>query len=58
MRRWPRHPLHLDVTLMPVDGPDPMASSVTGHTIDLSVGGLWVSTMGLLPLASGGADSA
>jgi hypothetical protein len=48
-RRWPRHPLHLDVTLLPLDGPDPRASSVTGHTIDLSVGGLRVATRGLLP---------
>ena len=48
-RRWPRHPLHLDVTLMPLDGPDPMASSVVGQTIDLSVGGLRVSTAGRLP---------
>ena len=37
---------------MPLDGPDPMASSVTGHTIDLSVGGLRVETVGHLPLGA------
>jgi hypothetical protein len=48
-RRWPRHPIHLDVTLTPLDGPDAEPTSLIGRTIDMSVGGIRVETSGHLP---------
>jgi PilZ domain len=48
-RNWPRHPLHLDVTLAPLDGDSGDVTGVTGQTLDLSVGGLRVATNRCLP---------
>ena len=46
-RRWPRHEVHLDVTLACLDGDE--ATGVTGRTIDLGMGGLRVETRRRLP---------
>ncbi len=48
-RRWPRHPLQLDVTLGSLDGPDSDFAGISGRTLDLGVGGLRVETAGRLP---------
>jgi PilZ domain len=49
-RRWTRHPLHLDVKLGALGGPDPSLAPVNGRTIDLGMGGLRVETRRRLPL--------
>jgi hypothetical protein len=48
-RRWPRHNIDLDVTLVPLDGPDDRRSAVNGRTIDMGMGGLRVRTDRRLP---------
>jgi hypothetical protein len=48
-RRWPRHAMQLDVTLVPLDGPDRQNTGVPGHTIDMGMGGLRVETSKRLP---------
>jgi hypothetical protein len=49
-RRWPRHALHVDVTLASLDGYDGVGG-VTGRTIDIGMGGLRVETV--FPLTPG-----
>jgi hypothetical protein len=48
-RRWPRHPLHLDVTLASLDDDDGEVTGVHGETLDLCVGGLRVAAARRLP---------
>lgn len=48
-RRWPRHPIELDVTLASLDGPDPHVGGVPGRTVDIGMGGLRVETNHRLP---------
>jgi hypothetical protein len=48
-RNWPRHPLHLAVTLAALDGDSGDVTGVAGETLDLSVGGLRVATDRCLP---------
>jgi hypothetical protein len=48
-RRWPRHPLHLDVTLASLDDDGPDVTGIRGETLDLCVGGLRVATERRLP---------
>jgi hypothetical protein len=48
-RRWPRHPIELDVTLASLDGPDPAVRGVAGRTLDIGMGGLRVATNHRLP---------
>lgn len=48
-RRWPRHAIHLDVTLASLDGPDPSLGGVPGRTLDIGMGGLRVVTTHHLP---------
>jgi PilZ domain len=48
-RRWPRHPIELDVTLASLDGPDPNVGGVPGRTLDIGMGGLRVETNHRLP---------
>jgi len=50
-RRWPRHALHVDVTLASLDGSDGAVGGVTGRTIDIGMGGLRVETV--CPLTPG-----
>ncbi len=50
-RQWPRHPLHFDITLAPLDD-DSDATGIHGQTLDLSVGGLRVATSRQLPAGS------
>jgi hypothetical protein len=45
---WPRHPLHLDVTLAALDGPGDL-TGVAGRTLDVGMAGLRVETMRRLP---------
>jgi hypothetical protein len=40
-RRWPRHVLHLDVTLAPLI---PEGGTIAGRTLDIGIGGLRVET--------------
>ena len=48
-RNWPRHPIHLDVTLASLDEDSGDVTGVVGQTLDLSVGGLRVATARRLP---------
>jgi PilZ domain len=48
-RRWPRHPLHLDVTLASLDEDAGDVTGFRGETLDLCVGGLRVATTRRLP---------
>jgi hypothetical protein len=48
-RRWPRHMINLDATLVPLDGPDYGVTGIHGHTLDLGMGGLRVETSRRLP---------
>jgi hypothetical protein len=55
-RRWPRHELHLDVTLIVLaddvtGSPDPGAKGVAGRTLDIGMGGLRVGTS--IPFSAG-----
>ena len=52
-RRWRRHPLQLDVTLAPLDGPQPADTDVVGQTLDVGVGGIRVETLRRLPPGAG-----
>jgi hypothetical protein len=44
-RRWPRHAVHLNVTLASLDESSDNSGGVAGRTIDLGVGGLRVETI-------------
>jgi hypothetical protein len=44
-RRWPRHPVHVNVTLASLDEGDDDVGGVAGRTIDLGMGGLRVETI-------------
>ncbi len=53
-RRWPRHELHLDVTLFPPPDetlplPAQGAHGVAGRTLDIGMGGLRIETSVLFP---------
>jgi hypothetical protein len=52
-RRWPRHELHLDVTLVALadDSPDHPTPGVAGRTLDIGMGGLRVETS--VPFSAG-----
>jgi hypothetical protein len=44
-RRWPRHAVHVNVTLASLDESDDSIGGVAGRTIDLGMGGLRVETI-------------
>jgi PilZ domain len=44
-RRWPRHAVHVNVTLASLDEGDDSIGGVAGRTIDLGMGGLRVETI-------------
>jgi hypothetical protein len=44
-RRWPRHPVHVNVTLASLDEDEDDVGGVAGRTIDLGMGGLRVETI-------------
>jgi hypothetical protein len=48
-RRWPRHPVHLEVTLASLDDDASEVTGVHGETLDLCVGGLRVAAARRLP---------
>jgi hypothetical protein len=48
-RNWPRHALHINVTLVALDGPGDDVTGVAGRTLDLGVAGLRVETIRRLP---------
>jgi hypothetical protein len=48
-RSWPRHALHIDVTLATLDGPDDDMIGVAGRTLDIGMAGLRVQTIRRLP---------
>jgi hypothetical protein len=52
-RRWPRHAVHVNVTIASLDQADDNIGGVAGRTIDLGMGGLRVETIRRL---SPGAD--